>query len=53
MKQTLRFLLSISNTKMVVISKEGKQNCYVAHKGKPIKEEYNFDKLANCISEYS
>ncbi len=52
MKQTLKFLLSVSNTKMVVLSNEGKQNCYVSYKESPMGTHHNFTKLADCISEY-
>ena len=52
MKQTLKFLLSVSNTKMVVLSNEGKQNCYVAYKENSTGKHHNFSKLADCISEY-
>lgn len=52
MKQTLKFLLSISNTKMVVLNNEGKKNCYVSYKQSPLGIQPNFNKLANCITEY-
>ncbi len=52
MKQTLKFLLSISNTKMVVLSNEGKQSCYVAHKESPLGIRHDFNKIANCITGY-
>ena len=52
MKQTLKFLLSISNTKMVVLKKEGQKDCYIAHKDSPLGARSNFSKLANFITEY-
>lgn len=52
MKQTLKFLLSISNTKMVVLSKEGQKNCYIAQKDSPLGTHANFTKLANFMTEY-
>ena len=52
MKTTLKFLLSISNTKMVVLNNAGKQSCYVAHKENPLGINHNFDKIANCITGY-
>ena len=52
MKQTLKFLLSISSTKMVVLSKEGQKDCYVAHKDSPLGAPSNFSKLADFIAEY-
>ena len=52
MKSTLKFLLSISNTKMVVLNNEGKKNCYVSYKQSPLSVQPNFTKLANCITEY-
>ena len=52
MKQTLRFLLSISNTKMVVLNNEGRKDCYVSYKHSPLGIHPNFSKLANCIIEY-
>ena len=51
MKQTLKFLLSISNTKMVVLSNEGKRDCYVAQKENPLGVQRNFSKIADCITE--
>ena len=51
MKPTLKFLLSVSNTKMVVLSNEGKQNCYVAYKENAMGAHHNFTKLADCITE--
>ncbi len=52
MKQTLRFLLSVSNTKMVVLCNEGKHDCYVSYKVTSTGIHHNFTKLADCISEY-
>ncbi len=52
MKHTLRFLLSISNTKMVVLNSEGKQNYFVGYKESPLGIRHNLNKLANCIAEY-
>ena len=52
MKQTLKFLLSISNTKMVVLNNAGKKNCYISYKPSPLGIQPNFAKLANCIIEY-
>lgn len=52
MKQTLKFLLSISNTKMVILQNEGKKNCYVSYKENPLGVQRNFSKIADCISEY-
>lgn len=52
MKQTLKFLLSISNTKMVVLSNDGKKDCYVSQKENPLGVHRNFSKIADCITEY-
>lgn len=52
MKPTLKFLLSISNTKMVVLSNDGKKDCYVAQKNSPLGVQRNFSKIADCITEY-
>ncbi len=52
MKPTLKFLLSISNTKMVILQNEGKKNCYVAHKENPLGIQRNFSKIADCITDY-
>lgn len=51
MKQTLKFLLSISNTKMIVLNGNGKKDCYVAYKQSPLGIQPNFVKLANCITD--
>ncbi len=51
MKQTLKFLLSISNTKMVVLSNQGKKDCYVSQKESPLGVQRNFNKIADCIAE--
>ena len=37
---------------MVVLSNEGKKDCYVAHKANPLGVERNFSKIADCITEY-
>ena len=52
MKQTLKFLLSISNTKIVVLSNEGKKDCYISQKENPLGIQSNFNKIAVCITEY-
>ena len=52
MKPTLKFLLSISNTKLVVISNGEKKDCYIAQKESPLSIQRNFSKIADCITEY-
>ncbi|MBO7605937.1 MAG: hypothetical protein J6S61_05705 [Elusimicrobiaceae bacterium] len=52
MKPVLKFLLSISNTKMVVLSNNGKKDCYVFQKESPVSVQKDFSKIADCITEY-
>jgi len=37
---------------MVILSNEGKKDCYVAQKESPLGVQRNFSKIADCITEY-